>query len=106
MDNYTYVKVKRGLSKIHGIGLFADQIIEPYTCIGLGFTEYDNENCYVYENARYINHSIFPNTILVRKNQDYYVFSSYTIEKGEEIVSNYYDTPNGIMKPYHFINNS
>lgn len=101
---HTYVQVDQRPSPIHGIGLFAGQTIPPYTYILMGFTEYDNDNCYVYENARYINHSICPNTMIIEKNRNYYVVSIYKIQKGEEILSNYYETPPCIMKPYHFTN--
>jgi SET domain-containing protein len=89
------MKVYRAPSSIHGIGLFAGEHINSGDIILLAITN----NCNVLFNARYINHSIQPNTKLVRIKNDYYLVAIQPIYQHTEITNNYFFTPDCIMKP-------
>jgi SET domain-containing protein len=105
------VRTKLGESKIHGIGLFADELIpmgtvifmedeytkiitveeyEKLTSIQRKFIDtYSYFNNGVYkcslDNDRFMNHSDTPNTLDV----DTMTFANYDIQPGEEITCNY-----------------
>ena len=111
------VKTKLGQSKIHGIGLFADELIpmgriifkeDEYTRI-ITVDEYENMpplqrmfidrysyfNNGVYkcslDNDRFMNHSDTPNTIDI----DDVTIANYDIQPGDEITCNYNDICDG-----------
>lgn len=110
------VKTKIKNSKIHGIGLFADEFIPKGTIIWKFEKDFDlmisdNKKCslpkltqefidffYFYDNqfewiilgdnARFINHSDKPNT---DSKEFMFTKANKDIKKGEEIFENYYD---------------
>ncbi len=111
------VKTKLGPSKIHGIGLFANENISKGTLIWqynpeldikitkeclnslpdvardriLHYSYYnDNENLYIlcFDDARFFNHSETPNTI-DDSSLESAVIAAKDIVIGEEITSNY-----------------
>ena len=108
------VRTRLGLSRVAGIGLFADQLIPKGTVTWKYDPEYDmrwkeedilklpewtqeqfkkysyfdfDQNCYVLcvDDQRYINHSIDPN-ILSTPNED---VAGREIQPGEELFCNY-----------------
>jgi uncharacterized protein len=113
------VKTRLGLSKISGIGLYANTFIPKGTVIwrftptiDLSFNEveyqlfkkeYDCERidnyvyrskisgCYILcgDDARFINHSFEPNTIDTQDDIEGLTIASRDIYPGEEITSNY-----------------
>lgn len=97
------MRVYKRLSSRHGYGLFAGQFIPKNTPIILAFTQNQYGDCQVTDNGKLINHSIKPNTYLHKVkheyHNDYYIISSQDIYNGNEITSNYYDTPDCIIKP-------
>lgn len=93
------MKLYRARSPIHGIGLFAGENIQVNDNVLLAFTQINHDNCVVFFNAGYINHSIEPNTKLMRIGRDYYLYATRPIHRGTEITCNYFDTPHCINKP-------
>lgn len=114
------VKTKLGLSKISGIGLFADQFIPKDTIIWK-FTEgvdvkitderlqeLENEyplkdlKKYLYrsksshlhilcgDDGRFINHSFEPNTTDTSEDDEGFTIASHDIQPGDEITSDYH----------------
>jgi hypothetical protein len=113
------VKTRLNLSKISGIGLYADEFIPKGTiiwkftdCLDLSFNEAQYQEYkkkhnfyrldhYVYkskisgnyilctDDARFINHSYHPNTIDTMNDVEGLTIASRDIYEGEEITSNY-----------------
>jgi len=114
------VKTKLGLSKISGIGLFADQFIPKDTIIWK-FTEgvdvkitdeklqelekeypLDDLKKYLYrskssnlhilcgDDGRFINHAYEPNTTDTSEDDEGFTIASRDIQPGEEITSDYH----------------
>jgi|SRR3989344_5403230 len=114
------VKTKIGPSKIHGIGLFADQFIPKGTLIWKFTPNFDQKisvkkinnfpkelqdyletytwpskepgkYCLVFDEAKFFNHSKFPNTISIpyENEEEIITLASRDIPPGEEITGNY-----------------
>ena len=91
-------------SKINGIGIFANKNIKKNELIDIAFTIFINENNLKDSIISYfgskINHcTINDNSYLKKSGNDYYLYAKKNIKKGEEITSNYYNTPDIIEKP-------
>ena len=76
------------LSKIHGEGLFAKEDIDDNTKIGLGWLVVDAELIRT-PLGGFINHSDEPNTIKIKKDNRYYLYTIRDIKKGEELTLKY-----------------
>jgi hypothetical protein len=83
------------LSPIHGRGLFSNQYF-PYTSILFKVSDLNGN---VTDFGRLINHSYKPNIILHKEDDGYYAVATKPIYQGEEILGNYYFTPDFIDKP-------
>ena len=91
-------------SKINGVGIFANKNIKKNELIDLAFTFYINDNNLKDADLTLfgskINHcSINDNSYLKNINNKYYIYAKRNISKGEEITSNYNNTPEIIEKP-------
>jgi len=91
-------------SKINGVGIFANKNIKKNELIDLAFILYINENNLkdgdITLFGSKINHcSINDNSYLKNINNKYYIYAKRNINKGEEITSNYNNTPEIIEKP-------
>ena len=81
-------EVQIKMSKIHGEGLFAKEDIDDNTKIGLGWLIVGPELIRT-PLGGFINHSDEPNTIKIKKDNKYYLYSIRDIKKGEEITLKY-----------------
>lgn len=81
-------------SKIHGKGVFTNKSIEKDNFI---FKAINEDNTITYY-GQHINHEKEPNTKLKLENGEYNIYSTKKIKKGEEITTDYDDTPIFISK--------
>lgn len=81
-------EVQIKMSKIHGEGLFAKEDIDDNTKIGLGWLIVGPELIRT-PLGGFVNHSDEPNTIKIKKDNKYYLYSIRDIKKGEEITLKY-----------------
>tara|TARA_Y100000816_G_C26088034_1_gene574468 strand:- start:1111 stop:1536 length:426 start_codon:yes stop_codon:yes gene_type:complete len=81
-------------SKIHGKGLFTDRSIEKEEFIFKAI----NEDKSITHYGQHINHQKEPNTKLKEENGEYNIYSTKSIKKGEELTTDYDDTPSFISK--------
>ncbi len=84
-----------GQSKIHGKGVFSNNDIQK----GVLLFEAIDDNKKISYLGSLINHCNVPNTKLVPIGNKYYLMSIANINKNDELIANYYDTPNFIKKP-------
>lgn len=95
MNEAPFLKRK---SPIQGFGLFANRNFLPGTVLFKAIVV-KNSECFVEELAKWVNHCRYPNTILHRESDGWYLVAIAPIQKGEEIVANYNATPACIYKP-------
>ena len=81
-------EVQIKMSKIHGEGLFAKEDIDDNTKIGLGLLIVGPELIRT-PLGGFINHSDEPNTIKIKKDNRYYLYTIRDIKKGEELTLKY-----------------
>ena len=81
-------EVQIKMSKIHGEGLFAKEDIDDNTKIGLGWLIVGPELIRT-PLGGFINHSDEPNTIKIKKDNKYHLYSIRDIKKGEELTLKY-----------------
>ena len=81
-------EVQIKMSKIHGEGLFAKEDIDDNTKIGLGWLIVGPELIRTTLGG-FINHSDEPNTIKIKKDNRYYLYTIRDIKKGEELTLKY-----------------
>ena len=81
-------EVQIKMSKIHGEGLFAKEDIDDNTKIGLGWLIVGPE-LITTPLGGFINHSDEPNTIKIKKDNRYYLYTIRDIKKGEELTLKY-----------------
>lgn len=81
-------------SKIHGKGLFTDISIEKEEFIFKAI----NEDKSITHYGQHINHQKEPNTKLKLENGEYNIYSTKPIKKGDELTTDYDDTPSFISK--------
>ena len=81
-------EVQIKMSKIHGEGLFAKEDIDDNTKIGLGWLIVGPELIRT-PLGGFINHSDEPNTIKIKKDNRYYLYTIREIKKGEELTLKY-----------------
>ena len=81
-------EVQIKMSKIHGEGLFAKEDIDDNTKIGLGWLIVGPELIRT-PLGGFINHSDEPNTIKIKKDNRYYLYTIRYIKKGEELTLKY-----------------
>lgn len=113
-----HIKYKLGKSKLHGIGLFAEENLKKgqviYTASPLldvdiskqqfnsldekeqreikywGFWDEPNNVWHVdFDNSKFINHSFEPTLTQDSKHKDAYLVTTKNIKKGEELTQNY-----------------
>lgn len=84
-----------GQSNIHGKGVFSNNDIQK----GVLLFEAIDDNKKISYLGSLINHCNIPNTKLVPIGNKYYLMSIAKINKNDELIANYYDTPNFIKKP-------
>jgi len=114
------IQTKLGLSNIEGIGLFADQFVKKGTLIWqftegvdiiisekiistLSTIEQNFIKKYAYndkktnflilctDNARFMNHSFYPNCYSIYTNDIEYTYANISINPGKELTINYND---------------
>lgn len=90
--DFEYEKKESG---IHGIGLFATEDINKSQ---KGLMIQITDKGYLYTKlGKYLNHSKDPNVKLVVDNNQIFAITLRNIKKGEEIVCDYDDNPNGFQ---------
>ncbi len=95
--NKKYIIAK---SNIHNDGIFATQKINKNEKIDLAIKNILMHNFITPYFGRKINHcEINYNTYLKKEGNDYYIYAKRDIMQGEELTTNYKDTPAFIRKP-------
>lgn len=84
-----------GPSKIHGKGLMAKTFIHKGQIIGVVI---DGRKV-TRDMGKWVNHSYQPNARLLLYRNRYYLVALKNIDRGQEIVADYRDTPDFIEKP-------
>ena len=101
LDNVFSKKYIIKKSTINGLGVFADKNIKKDEYIDFAFILYNNNKSgkVSYFGSK-INHcSKNDNSYLKKSGNYYYLYAKKNIRKGDEITSNYNNTPKIIQKP-------
>ena len=99
LESFNDKKYYIGKSKIHGHGVLANKNFKKYDVIELAFIEKNNYADITPYFGKFINHCDKPNMVLKRNGDKYYTVALKNIKKNEELLLNYYDTPDYIIKP-------
>jgi hypothetical protein len=82
-------------SNIQGVGIFADKNYKMNEKI---LKAINNDKTITYLGSK-INHCNIPNTYLIKESDGWYIYSNKYIYKDQELLADYNDTPDFIMKP-------
>lgn len=96
-----------GKSRIHGMGVMAQQDLPEKTIVGCAIEKNSQPGesgeilDYRITNylGKWINHSYEPNAVMQEVDSGYYIITNQQVNRGEEITINYENTPGFIKKP-------